>query len=105
MYSKIIKTLKRRLLSQSSSIKETHKVDVRNRPELYRIVKISHDIRMENLFILLSDDDHIATGTSACALDLPTDTQALNAIKAISNANNQPPPPYLLNELCVVVWI
>ena len=46
----------------------THKTDMLSRPDLFRLNKITHEERLENLLILLSDDD-MATGSLA---DLPT---------------------------------
>ena len=54
--------------------KHSHSVDVAARPELFKLVRVSHTERLENLCVLLSDDSH-KTSNSASIADLPTNTE------------------------------
>ena len=66
----------------------THKSDMIARPELFKLIRITHEERLENLFILLSDNQNVATLSTASVIDLPTDDDALQAIK-VANINPQ----------------
>ena len=76
--------------------KHTHAADVTAHPELFRLRKISHEEKLENLCIFLEDIDHIASGD--IAVNLPPNEDALAALNVI--ANNQPTEP--LN--CPTQW-
>ena len=52
-------------------------MDMLARPDLFKLKKITHQDRLENLVILLTDDDY-ATGSVA---DLPSNEEALTIIK------------------------
>lgn len=49
------------------------------RPELFKLIRITHEERLENLFILLSDNLSVATLSTASLIDLPTVDDALQA--------------------------
>ena len=82
------------------------------RPELFKLIHITHEERLENLFILLSDNQNVATLSTASVIDLPTDDDALQAIK-VANINPQGNLEVQqqdesagpeTNRLCVIVW-
>lgn len=81
----------------------TQKTDMISRPDLYRLNKISHEERLENLLILLSDDD-LATGSIA---DLPTNDDALAIVQGTiipTVVNAQVNTEFETNDNCVVLW-
>ena len=82
--------------TELSYYKHTHAANVTARPELFRLRKISHEEKLENLCIFLEDIDHIASGD--IAVNLPPNEDALAALNVI--ANNQPTEP--LN--CPTQW-
>ena len=53
------------------------------RPELFKLIRITHEGRLENLFILLRDN-LIATASSASIVDLPTDDDALQIVNTMN---------------------
>ena len=53
------------------------------RPDLFKLVHVTHEERLENLFILLSDNSQVATAV----IDLPCDLDALPSIKSEGHAN------------------
>ena len=92
--------------------RHTHKSDMIARPELFKLIRITHEERLENLFILLSDNQNVATLSTASVIDLPTDDDALQAIK-VANINPQGNLDVQqqdesagpeTNRLCVIVW-
>ena len=48
---------------------------------------VTHEERLENLFILLSDNSQVATAYSSSVIDLPCDLDALHAIKSEGQTN------------------
>ena len=73
------------------------------RPDLFKLNKISHEERLENLLVLLSDED-IASGSVA---DLPTNEDALKTFKNSTietTSNNHPEIHFSVNDSCVAVW-
>lgn len=95
--------------TELSYYKHTHAADVTARPELFRLRKISHEERLENLCILLEDIDHISSVSSDdIAINLPSNEDALAALNVIEN--NPPteplncPTPLAVGDLCVTVW-
>ena len=57
--------------------RNAHKSDIKARPDLFKLNKISREERLENVLVLLSDED-IACGSVA---DLPTNADALKTLK------------------------
>ena len=80
----------------------THKTDMLSRPDLFRLNKITHKERLENLLILLSDDD-MATGSLA---DLPTDADAFAIVQgnSVAEAPVNSTADLNTNDNCVVAW-
>lgn len=76
------------------------------RPELFKLIRITHEERLENLFILLSDNNPIAT--SASIVDLPTDNDALQIVNAMNNVPTTtvdlPHSDIQLNEIRIIFW-
>ena len=73
------------------------------RPDLLKLIKISHEERLENLLVLLSYED-IACGSAA---DLPTNADALKTLKNSTietTLNNPPESHFSVNDSCVVLW-
>ena len=86
--------------------RHTHKSDMIARPELFKLIRITHEERLENLFILPSDNNLIATASSASIVDLPTDDDALQIV----NTMNRAPTTTIdhsdiqLNEMRIILW-
>ena len=86
--------------------RQTHKSDMIARPEPFKLIRITHEERLENLFILLSDNNLIATASSASIVDLPTDDDALQIV----NTMNRVPTTTIdhsdiqLNEMRIILW-
>ena len=68
------------------------------RPDLFKLNKISHEERLENLLVLLSDED-IACGSVA---DLPKNADALKTLK--NSTIETTPYHFSVNDSCVVAW-
>ena len=94
---KIVKT-------ELSYYRKTHQSEKHNVPELFKLTKISHEERLENLFILLSDEKRIASMSSAAILDLPTNEEVSQAINGVSTSQPKNNETITLNQICVVVW-
>ena len=62
----------------------THETDMLSHPDLFRLNKITHEERLENLLILLSDDD-MATG-SLTYLPIDADTFAIVQGNSVAEA-------------------
>ena len=62
---------------ESTYYRHTHKPEVIARPDLFKLNKITHEKRLENFLVLLSDIDN-AAGTIT---DLPTKEDVLNTIR------------------------
>ena len=60
--------------TELSFYKHSHASDVTARPELYKLVKVSHAERLENLCVLLSDDTLVASDVASIAY-LPTNAE------------------------------
>ena len=90
-------------IQQDKIHRHTHKCDVGARPELFKLIKISHEERLENAFKLLSDESKVAQLTSLIVL--PNDTDALRALNNKTNlTKTKEPSMFLLNEFCLVLW-
>ena len=95
---KVVKT-------ELSYYRNTHKIDVIARPDLFKIVHVTHEERLENLFILLSDNSQVATAYSSSAIDLPCDLDALHAIKSEGQANVVQEGNIIKpNGICAIIW-
>ena len=55
----------------------SHKAEKIARPSLFHLNAISHEEKLENLLLLLSDDDEYATKSMAC---LPTNDDVLREL-------------------------
>ena len=68
--------------------RNNHKSDMIAPPLLFKLNKVSHEERLENLLVLLSDEDR-ACGSVA---DLPTNSDALKTLKnsTIETTMNNP---------------
>ena len=83
----------------------THKSEKQVKSDLFRMNKISHDEKLENLTILLAGDDCNVTNNTIC--DLPTNEDvllAMNEIDPTSSSQNPNRPNLQINELCVSAW-
>ena len=78
----------------------THKTDKIARPDLFKLNRISHQEKLENLVILLGDDVHISEATIT---NLPTNEEVMNVLLNTAMENNAA-SSLSLNELCIVVW-
>lgn len=80
----------------------THKGDRANRPELFKLVNIDMATQLENLTILLSDDDNIASQSSVDEISLPSNDDALRVLSkdSLRLTNNI----FEKNKMCVSVW-
>ena len=81
----------------------THKFERYSNSHLFRLNKISHDEKLENLTILLSDDDNTSDSTIC---DLPSNDEVLLAMKSIGPicSTIETRPSLEINELCVSAW-
>ena len=79
----------------------THKADKLGRPDLFRLNGISHEEKLTNLAILLSEDC-----ISACTVaNLPTNDDVIAVLEGTTTEQQSNEPSNLkINELCVVVW-
>ena len=80
-----------------------YKSDMKARLDLFKLKKISHEERLDNLLVLLSDED-IACGSVA---DLPTNSDALKTLKnsTIETTPNNPPEIYFsVHDSYAVAW-
>ena len=78
----------------------THKAKIA-RPDLLRLNGISHEEKLTNFAILLSDD----CTSSRTVADLPTNEDVITALERMTeHPQSSVPAPLKLNELCVVVW-
>ena len=80
--------------------RNTHKSHIIAQPDLFRINKITHEERLENLMILLSDDD-CATGSIA---DLPSNEDALNILKGHITQKTSTFQDININTTCAIAW-
>ena len=79
---KIVKT-------ELSYYRNTHKMDVITRPDLFKLVHVTHEERLENVLVLLSDNSQVATASKSSAMDLPSDLDALRVIKTTQGQTNE----------------
>ena len=78
-----------------------HKADKIARPDLFRLNGISHEEKLTNFAILLSDD----CTSSHTVADLPTNEHVITALEGLTEQpQSSVPAPLKLNELCVDVW-
>ena len=86
--------------------RHTHKSDMIARPELFKLIRITHEERLENLFILLSDNNLIATASSASIVDLPTDDDALQIVNTMNRVATTTidHSDIQLNEMRITLW-
>ena len=64
-----------------SYYRKTHHAARYETPELSKLTKISHEERLENCFVLLSNGtDKLASISSTAILDLPTNEELLRVI-------------------------
>ena len=101
LVEKIVKT-------ELSYYKHTHRADIIARPNLFKLVKVMQEERVENLCVLLTDDSRIAsTASSDATRDLPSNEDAMHLLSApttnqeIDTSNNI---TFKANQLCVTVW-
>lgn len=90
--------------TELSYYKHTHTADVTARPELFRLRKIDHEERVENLCVLLEDEDRVASDPTA---KLPSNSDALNTVNALNNHEPVPAPdvtPLDVGNYCITVW-
>ena len=83
--------------------RNTYKSDMIAHPDLFKLNKISHEERLKNLLVLLSDED-IGCGSVA---DLPAYADALKTSKNSiieTTPNNPPKIHFSVNDSCVVAW-
>ena len=57
---------------------------------------------MENLFVLLGDNNYLATSSHASVLDLTTNA---DLSKFLDHVTEHPQQSSLINEMCVVAWM
>ena len=70
-----------------------------------KLTKISHDERLENLFVLLSNGTNkVASTTSTAMLDLPTNEELSRVICDHSPEVKNHVSVVDINQLCIVVW-
>ena len=87
-----------------SYYRKTHQAARYETPELFKLTKISHEERLENLFILLIN------GTNKIASILPTDMLDLLFNEELSPVIFDHTPEVknhasvVVNQLCIVVW-
>ena len=79
---KIIKT-------ELSYYRHTHKADMVASPELFKLIRVTHEERLENLCILLSDDHHIATCSSSSTINLPSNDDVFQVLQAALSTTNE----------------
>ena len=82
----------------------THQTDKIQQPELFRQNKITHEEKLENLSVLLSED---AEQSSATTANFPTNADVLKVLScqggtytAVSSSSGS----IEVNRLCVVMW-
>ena len=82
----------------------THKMDKIQRPDLFRLNGITHDEKLENLVVLLSDDND---NSRASVANLPNNDDILKALSFTNSAisNQSLDRDIQINQLCVVIWI
>ena len=67
--------------TELSYYRKTHQAARYETPELFKLTKISHEERLENLFVLLSNGTNkIASISSTAMLDLPTNEELSRVI-------------------------
>ena len=79
---------------------QTDKQEKIQTPDLFRIIKITYDKKLENL-MLLSDKNQVGRASIA---NLPSN----NVLKALCTSKDKNPAPSAqvlkVNQLCVVIW-
>ena len=90
--------------AELSYYKHTHASDIRATPELFRLIGISHDERLENLCILLGGDHSKST---KCVDDLPNNESLRRIVlntTTIVEVHEAPQISQSVGQMCVVVW-
>ena len=73
-------------------------------PELFKLTKISHEGRLENLFVLLSNGTNkIASTSSNAMLDLPTNEELFRVIYDHTPKVKNHVSVVDVNQLCIVM--
>ena len=87
-----------------SCYRETHQAARYETPKLFKLTKISHEERLENIFVILSNGTNkIASILSTAMLDLPTNEELSHVIfDHTSEVKND--VSVVVNQLCIVVW-
>ena len=81
---------------------QTHKQEKIQTPDLFRIIKITYEEKLENLMILLSDENQVDTASIA---NLPSNNNVLKALCTSKDKNPAPSTQVLkVNQLCVAIW-
>ena len=84
--------------------RHTHRSDVIARPELFKLNKITHAERLENLCILLRDET--LSATSDCATGLPSNNEAITVLENHPGMfDEEPNRVFRLNQLCLTTWV
>ena len=68
--------------------KHSHAADAAARPELFKLVRVSHAERFENLCVLLSDDAHEASNATSIA-NLPTNAELAATLRSLPEVVNR----------------
>ena len=88
-----------------SYYRKTHQAARYETPELFKLTKISHEERLENLFVLLSNGTNkIASILSTSMLDLPTNEELWHVIFDHTSEVKNHASVVDVNQLCIVVW-
>ena len=89
------------LLTELAYYAHSHKTNKLGRPDLFRLNGISHEEKLTNLAILLSEDC-ISAHTVA---DLATNDDVIAVLEGTTTEQKSSGPSNMkINKLCVVVW-
>ena len=93
------------VITELSYYRKTHQAARYEAPELFKLTKISHEERLENLFVLLSNGTNkIASISSTAMLDLPTNEELSRVIFDHTPEVKNHASVVDVNQLCIVVW-
>ena len=88
-----------------SYYRKTHQAARYETPELFKLTKISHEERLENIFVILSNGTNkIASILSTAMLDLPTNEELSHVIFDHTSEVKNHVSVVDVNQLCIVVW-
>ena len=91
--------------NELSYYRKTHQAARNETPELFKLTKISHEERLENLFVLLSNGTNkIASISPTAMLDLPTNEELSHVIFDHTPEVKNHVSVVDVNQLCIVVW-